>query len=420
MAGVTAMKWNLVKMIGVAGVALTLAGCPELALKGVIRGLASPGNPGSVKVSKGASSQFLVRWVDPADKDVDHIEISLRSPLASDAPPAPVEVPVGVQAATVTVPYNNVQYIVTVRSVDKAGNKSPGSVYSPMSWQTAISSIFGTPVLLLPTAQNPPKTMLTYTAYPLTSAAYSTDYTYTNGLLTLQARTTLPSTSDGQSTFTYDSRGNLIRQNDYDTTDTYIADYYSYTYDSNNNQLTKTYSSGGSAIISPSLNSQDQYQYDASGNVIEDDQYDNTLAKTGYITYQYDQNGRLTGGAIYGLSSGVFVVQDTFTGTWDSNTGYPASLIILDGSGNTVIGLNWSISGTTLTEDVAFNFFGSGTFTETWAFDPHGLLNRIDVSGSSGYSANYQYTHYTNGDLNQEVDNTNSGATFSQGFSWTY
>jgi YD repeat-containing protein len=404
------MKWNLMKLIGVAGVAVTLVGCPEMALKGVIRALAQPGNIASLKVSQGASNQFLLKWVDPSDADVDHIEISLKCPMSSDAPPAPVNVPVGVQSATVTVPFNNVQYAITVRSVDKAGNKSPGSVYSPISFMTAFQTLFGSsPVSFLPSAQKPAKFKFTYTAFPLSAATSEIAYLYDSitGNLTTLTNSSPPGTTTSSSTYTYDGRGNLTRQNNLNSLGT-MTNYYTYTYDSNNNQLTNSYYNTPTTLYS-----QDQYQYDANGNQVRDTYYDSSLTEQYHWLNQYDSNGRLVSGGEYapdGTPNYVYTVQ------WDQNTGYPASMVINDGAGNLYIGMGWVITGNTVVETA---YSSSSSETITWTYDTHGLLQQITYAYSST-SYNYQYSYDSSGNLTQELDNTNSGGVFSRGYTWSY
>lgn len=409
---------NLFRLLGVASVAVVLVGCPEIAMKGTIRALVQPKNVAGMKVVSAGNKQFKVTWNDPTDSDVDHIEISLRAPMTADSPPNPVNVALGVQSAIVNVPFNNVQYIVVVKAVDKAGNKSPGSIYTPLSFATAINaavSLSGN--LLLPTTQAPPKIKLSYSAFPLSSATAEADYAYVNGAISTEHDYTMPAhTQNAYHAYTYDFRGNLTRKDDYDPTGAYVQDYYSYQYDSQGNQTVAAYYSGGTSTVSATLSSSDSFQYDASGNQIQDSQYNGSGTLTQTIAYGYDSNRRLVSGTVY---DGAGTLQYTFSVQWDSTTGFPSNMTIQTAAGATFLSISWQAGTGVLTANVYVNLFGPYSATVTSSFDSHGLLQQISsVSGTNTQSV--VFTHDSDGNTTQEIDNFNTGSTFSAGYTWSY
>jgi hypothetical protein len=362
MAGVKAMKWNLVKMIGVAGVALTLAGCPELALKGTIRGLASPRNPGSVHVRSGGDRLFKVTWVDPADPDVASIELDFSTPFATKAPPAPVSVPLGVQKATVSVPLNNVWYFVTVKAVDKAGNKSAGV----------------TPVDIvnfsLPYTTGLKKYQYSYTVPLPGSISYSYSYVYdTNGNLTQEnSFNGNLATQYSEYDYTYDSNGNMLSQSYYPYSagvKQALSSSTTYAYDSNGNLTLQQYYSG------TTLSQQYTYEYDASGNMTRQSYYSPPTTLYSYNTYVYDASGHM-------VSSNYVYPANTANNTsttyqWDPTTHFVSQLSYTSGS-STVSELI-TFSAGTLTVSV-----GSGSGSNALKFDANGLETEEDqLDGSS-------------------------------------
>ncbi len=325
MAAVTLKK--LIRPLMVAGIAAVIVGCPmDLALKTTIKGLAAPPNVSSLKVTKGASNQFILRWVDPSDKDVDHIEIDFKTPLSSNQPPTPVTVATGVQTATVTVPFNNVQYILTVKSVDKAGNKSPGAIYSPMSFFTAVNSALGTPIPLLPTTSAPPKYKVTFTTYPPPgSDSAEADYTYGANGITTETDYYFPAavkTEDYYTNYSYDGHGNLIRQEEFNypgaVSAVVLRQYlrYQQQYDNSivlffrnycTNPVSK-YSTTPTEILLTTATTTAPW-------------FCSTMCHTRTISTAGSSAARIT--------DDTANVPYPITATWDPNTGYPSSLNVI-------------------------------------------------------------------------------------------
>jgi hypothetical protein len=67
-----------------------------------------------------------LRWQDPAGTDLAAVEITYRSAMGNATSSSPTKVPAGVQAATIALPRNSVNWHFTAKTVDKAGNKSKG------------------------------------------------------------------------------------------------------------------------------------------------------------------------------------------------------------------------------------------------------------------------------------------------------
>jgi len=421
MAAVTTKR--TLRILSIVAFSAAVLGCPiaDLPLKTAIKSLAAPGNVGGMKVISYGNKQFKVTWQDPSDPDVDHIEISLRAPLTSDTPPAPVNVPLGQQSAIVNVPFNNVQYIVVVKAVDKAGNKSPGTIYTPLSIQTAFNSALSlTNTLLLPSTHANPSVKLGYNSYPLSSATSEATYTYVNGGTSGAIKTETDYAPLGTQTdywnYQYDFRGNLTRKDhDYSSTP-YLSEYWTYQYDGAGNQTGSAYYNGGTSSTAPTLSSSDSFQYDANGNLIGDNQYDGTGTLQDYITYQNDSFGRLVSGTEYnstGAAQYVISIQ------WDPTSGFPSLMTIKDPSGNVFLSSQYVISGTTLAANVYINLFGASSFTVTSTFDTHGLLRSISANYSGG-TQSVNYTPDADGNTTTEVDNFGAGNTPSGGDTWTY
>jgi hypothetical protein len=395
------MKWNLVKLVGVAGVALTLAGCPELALKGAIKSLAAPHNPGSVHVRSGGDRVFRVSWVDPVDPDVASIEIDFSTPFATNAPPAPVSIPLGVQKATVSVPLNNVWYFITVKSVDKAGNRSSGI----------------TPVDIvnfsLPYTTGLKKFQYYYTVPPLPGTVSSSNsYVYdSNGNLTQENYFSGNlGTQNSEYDHTYDSNGNLTRD------DTY---YYSggvkpgspsssttYAYDSNGNLPLQ------SDLTGTTVNDQYTFEYDSSGNMTRQSYFSPVGTLANYNVYTYDSGGHTITSSYVNPSNSAS--NRTYTYEWDPATHFISKLTYTSGTSTTVETITFSAGTLSVS-------FGSGY--NTISFDANGLETgegEYDATNALTYSTVYQYD--ITGRQIDSVSYSWSGSTStpSSHSSWSY
>lgn len=391
---------NLLRLLGVASVAVVLVGCPELAMKGVIKSLASPGNPGSVHVLSGGDRVFKVSWVDPTDKDVASIEIDFSTPFATNQPPAPVSVPLGVQKTRVNVPLNNVWYFITVRAVDKAGNKSPGV----------------TPVDIanfkLPYTAGLKKWQYNYTVPPLPGTENSSySYVYDgNGNLTQENFFTGylgPQSSEYD--HTYNANGNLIRDDYYPWSGgarQAETSYTTYAYDSNGNLVLQSNFSG------TTLTSQNTYEYDGNGNMTRQSYFSTPGTLVGYTTYSYDANGHV----ITAASTDVLTPANDSSSAyeWDPTTHFISKLTNTQGS--TSISEVFSFSAGTLTVS-----FSSGS--STISFDANGLETgeaELDGTGATTYSSAYQYD-ITGRQIDSVSYNWVGGtSTASSHQSWTY
>jgi hypothetical protein len=399
MAGVRvkANLWRMIGAVGVVGAALTLAGCPELALKGAIRALAAPSNVQSLKVVNGGSKQFKVTWRDPADSDVDHIEISLQSPFSSDPAPSPVTVPVGVQQATVTTPFNSVQYVVIVKSVDKAGNKSPGAVYGNVSLQGN---------LLLPSTQASVLTLRQYSDVGLSTIMSGINYLYnTDGTISEKDYYTGAGLSwNGYTYYTY-VNGQLTEDDTYDALYV-LTGKHTYLYDSRGNLTEKR-------TYDPSLFGYETYEYDANGNQTRVTEYNSSDVQTGYTAYTYDSNNRI----VTLEEASVKLVL-----SWDPTTDFlsRADFII---SGNMLEYITWKITPGQQMVQAGFNPDGTSAGTpNVTTYDSHGFIQQIPYGnapdGSSTNGAN-DYTYDINGNLSTESD-FDSTPAFYQGWRLTY
>ena len=365
------MNWNLVKLVGVAAVAVTLAGCPELALKGAIRGLAAPRNPGSVHVRSGGDRVFRVTWVDSTDPDVASIEIDFSTPFATNAPPAPVSVPLGVQKATVKVPLNNVWYFITVKSVDKAGNRSAGI----------------TPVdivnFALPYTTGLKKFQYYYTVPPLPGTVNSSEsFAYDgNGNVTQDNYFSGNlATQNSEYDYTYDGNGNVTRKDYYPWSGTKQALLSSttYAYDANGNLTLQTDLSGSTPT------DQYTYEYDASGNMTRQSYFSPLGTLSSYNTYTYDANGHTISASYVDVSSPGN--DSSYAYEWDPTTHFISKLTYTYGSSSS------------LTETISFSAgtlsvgFGSGS--SNLYFDANGLETgqaSLDGTGAKTDSEAFQY-----------------------------
>ncbi|MDR1786907.1 MAG: fibronectin type III domain-containing protein [Treponema sp.] len=97
-----------------------------------------PAEASGVEAQAG-NCQMALSWTDPADGDFDGVEITF-SPESIGAA-QPVRVNKGVQSAAVTKLENGTLYQFTLKTVDRAGNKSKGVTISemPVVWQLALS-----------------------------------------------------------------------------------------------------------------------------------------------------------------------------------------------------------------------------------------------------------------------------------------
>jgi hypothetical protein len=406
MAGV---RKGLARALVAAGVAVSLLGCTDLLLKASIRGLVAPSNVSGLKVKNGATRQFKLSWKDPSDADVASIEISFQTPFTTDAPPAAVTVPIGTQAATVTVPYNNVQYIMTVKTIDKAGNKSAGVIYAPIT-------IGSTTTLTLPFTQAPAKTYKYYST-PFTlgvGTLQSTDqYTYdpTTGLLTEDDNYNSLAVLSLKYTYTYNADGTVKKEN-YESPPGTVYYYYAYTYNSSGMLQVK------STVYptSPSQNYSDVYEYDANGNMTKDTEEDSGGNVTYTITYTYDSYGRWSSwGYVY--SGGSF----SYNFEYDPTTNLPSKLKFLDSTGAVAETLTWAFASGVLTQST---YDSTGTFTggTTASFNSHGLLtSQADLNSSRASTDLTTYNYDQDGNTSaQTVFSDPAGTTYSYQYTWSY
>jgi chitodextrinase len=77
------------------------------------------------------SGQVTLTWTDPADADLDHVEITF-SP-AVEGVGQPISVPKGTQTRTITGLANGTAYTFTLTAVDASGNRSAGEPTGPLS-----------------------------------------------------------------------------------------------------------------------------------------------------------------------------------------------------------------------------------------------------------------------------------------------
>jgi hypothetical protein len=372
-------KMNLLRLLGVASVAVVLVGCPELAMKGAIKSLASPANPGSVRVVSGGDRVFKVSWVDPADKDVASIEISFSTPFATKAPPAPVSVPLGVQRAVVNVPLNNVWYFITVKAVDKAGNKSPG--VTPVDFIN----------FKLPYTVGLKKYEYNYIIpSPPGAVSYSYSYVYDgNGNLTQQnyfsGATQSAATQTSEDDFTYNANGQVIRDDSFPWSGGVKGAETSYNtsaYDSNGNLVIQSYFSG------TTLSSQNTYEYDASGNLIQQSYYSPAGILYSYNTYTYDSEGHLATQTYNNVGSPSN--NSSYTYQWDPTTHFIGKLTYTYGSSSFSEVITFS-SGTLSVGLYTGTTYGGGS---ALIFDANGLettQQSLNASGVVTYSDEYQY-----------------------------
>jgi hypothetical protein len=121
-------------------------------------------------------------------------------------------------------------------------------------------------------------------------------------------------------------------------------------------------------------------------------------------------------GTVY---DGAGTLQYTFSVQWDSTTGFPSNMTIQTAAGATFLSISWQAGTGVLTANVYVNLFGPYSATVTSSFDSHGLLQQISsVSGTNTQSV--VFTHDSDGNTTQEIDNFNTGSTFSAGYTWSY
>jgi hypothetical protein len=122
------MKKRLLWAVIAGGLVLTLAlflgGCPTEADPGPDPATPDTTAPARVDNLTGsyASGEVTLTWTDPADEDLDHIEITF-TPVAEGVT-QPVTVPKGTQTVTITGLTDNTEYQFVFRAVDTGGNKS--------------------------------------------------------------------------------------------------------------------------------------------------------------------------------------------------------------------------------------------------------------------------------------------------------
>jgi hypothetical protein len=387
-----------------------LGSCSDLTLKGLIKGLAAPGNVISVKVKAAGDRSFKVTWVDPQDKDIDHIEISFATPFATKAPPAPVTVAMGVQSATVPVPLNNVWYFITVKAVDKAGNKSPG--ITPFNLFSGNSLPYTeAPKLYYYEFSNltsiPPGTQQWHEAYAYTNGDLSTDTSYSDY--------PTPDTVSGQQAYTYDASGRLIRQDSYVTPipPGTLSYYYTYEYDSNGNQTRQSYFNGASTLQSYST-----YEYDASGNQIKYTYYNGSGTMQYSQSYLYDANGHVTKLTYYDATG---TATSSFGIEWDLTTvGFPSKFSNYDATGALTGYSTFQTSAGSLTRQ---SFDSTGTMTDSYVagFDSNGLETQdisYDTTMTPTYKATYNYD--INGNKIEEIDYSTGSSPATYRYTWSY
>lgn len=413
MAAVTIKR--LFRPLVLAGIAAIIVGCPmDLALKTTIKGLAAPPDVGSPKMISPASKTFQLSWVDPSDKDIDHIELSFVTPFATNTPPANINVAVGVQKATVNVPLNGVWYFITIKTVDKAGNKSPGK--TPVNF---FSNIFGTSKTVYFTSGLP-----VYQQYysvsggvlPGTPSGYYA-YTYSGGNSGNRTNSsyyypgTYPSgTLYSHDAYTYDSNGNMTKDAYYyDTPPNTLQYYYVYTYDTNGNMTAQgNYSSTGVEGYNST------YSYDSNGNLTSVQQYSSPGVETSTDTFSYDQNNRLVTVVFTDLTNSAN--SGSYTITWNSTTNFPSKIVIASSGISET--LTYTVTQTSFTQTSSYStstYSSNSTYTQN--FNSYGLEVQDTSNGSytsSGttttYSDTYTYNYDINGNKTDEVDYYNGTA----------
>ena len=87
--------------------------------------VAAPGNVGTLGGTAG-DGQATLTWTDPADADLNHIEITHNRTGGT----SPIVVDTGTETAVLIMLTNGLSYTFTVKAVDIAGNKSTGSTVS--------------------------------------------------------------------------------------------------------------------------------------------------------------------------------------------------------------------------------------------------------------------------------------------------
>jgi hypothetical protein len=321
-----------------------------------------------------------------------------------------VTVPVGTQAATVTVPFNNVQYIMTVKAVDKAGNKSAGVIYAPITIGTSTT-------LTLPYTQAPAKTYKQYTTpFTLGSGTLQSgdQYTYdpTSGLVTEDDYNYyLPTPYQTRTTYAYNADGTVSKQTYEDPLGT-VYYYYTYTYDSKGTLQVK------STVYpaSPSSNYSDIYEYDANGNMTKDTEKDSGGNLINSISYTYDSFGRWTSWN-YSYTGGSF----SYKFEYDATTNLPSKLTFLDSTGAVVETLTWQFASGVLTQGAYdnTNAFINGT---TSSFNSHGLLtSQADLDSTKANTDLTTFGYDQDGNMSSQTKFSDpAGTVYSWQYTWSY
>jgi hypothetical protein len=370
----------------------------DLALTTTIKGLAAPPDVGSPKMISPASKTFQLSWVDPSDKDIDHIELSFATPFATNAPPANINVAVGVQKATVNVPLNGVWYFITIKTVDKAGNKSPGK--TPINF---FSNILGNSKTVYFTSGLPvyeqyysvsggvlPGTPSSYYAYTYSGGSggnltNASDYTGTYPSGTLYA----------YDAYTYDANGNMTKDAYYYGSPPVLQNYYVYTYDSNGNQT----SQGNYSSTSVEGNNS-TYSYDSNGNLTSIANYSSPGVETSVDTLSYDQNNRLVKIVFTDLTNSAN--DGSYTITWSSTTSFPTQLSL--SLGGTTATITYTVTQTSITTAESYSSSTySSSYSDSQNFNSYGLeVQEVDNGSytSSGTTTTYNYTYNYNYDIN--------------------
>lgn len=408
----TVMK-NLVRALAVGGFAgLFFLSCQlNLPLKAIIKGLAFP-NPTNVKITTPGDKTFKISWVDPADKDVDHIEISFNTPFATISPPPSQNVSLGVQKQTVNVPLNNVWYLITVKAVYKSGDKSVGitpfNIFNnqlPYTQRNKLTEdYYYQPASASPSSHGINDSGTTYTYNSDGTLATTTSYSYSTG----------SAVQSGHATYTY-TNGRLQREDHYNDPGSTNSSYTTYQYDFQGNmtQQSTFYWNGVSAFY---LSYNVTYQYDSSGNQTAVYSYD--YNSSGTLTYsygqgfQYDVNGHVVKEIEYDGSGNT---QFVFAIDWDPSTNFPSKFSFYDASG-TLTGyetitvapgslsfIEYNASGVqTGAGSNNFNSFGletssssaGSTSSDTWNYDIDGnITKQIYYSAPSVIGNVYEYTY---------------------------
>lgn len=382
---------RLLKLPVIAVVAATLFSCPmDLSLKNAIKGLAAPPDVSSLKIISPASKTFQLSWIDPADKDIDHIEISFSTPFATNPPPAAVNVAVGVQKATVNVPLNGVGYFIRVKTVDKAGNKSPGKTPINLNnlWSTLLStSGLAAYMQVYNISGGLPGTPSWYIAYTYSGG------TSGNQTISAQYNGAYPNGTLGfHDVFTYDANGNMTKDASYSDSPTpnTLQDYWIYTYDPNGN-LTQRANYDSSSVEG----SNQTLTYDSTGRLTSAVYYSSPGVESWSSTYYYDQDNRV----VKEVHTDAVTPSNNYTNTytWNSATGFPAQMTESGGTSGTA---TYTVTQSSLSVTSSFSSYND-TFVQN--FNSYGLEVQ-DVESQSGISGGTPYSWSSEIDYNYDIN----------------